>query len=69
MEDLSHMVDQGNGLIGGESMSAGNTITVRPDYTMSAPGSESVNHVDPRVKLDHPGLDIPAAHDYAKKVK
>lgn len=59
MENLSHLIDQEDGLVGGESMSASNTITIRPPYTMSAPGSESVNHVDPRVREDHPGIEMP----------
>jgi hypothetical protein len=65
MEDLSHMIDPSTGLTGGESMSAGNTMTI-PGVAMQAPGSRPVNPLPPGAEVDTPDLDI--APDRARTV-
>lgn len=62
------MLSPETGLTGGESMNAGNTTTI-PGVAMQAPGSRPVNPLPPGAEVDTPELDIPAVHDYAKKVK
>lgn len=70
MEDLTHLC---KGLTGGASMSAGNGISSNEFNTTGAPGSVSeqvvVTLATPNAVEGDSNPDLPAVHDYAKKVK
>lgn len=70
MQDLSHLTgDLGTALIGGESMSAGNTVNDPVTSVGPAPGSQPVNRPMAVDKTDAPGLEVPGVSDHSTGVK
>lgn len=72
LQDLSHLIgDQGKALIGGESMSDGNTTNYPATSIGAAPGSQPVNLPlkGPANKMDSPDLEIPAPSNHTHTVK
>ena len=70
MEDLTHMLTPGTQFNAGESMSAGNTVTLgTAEVAMAGHGTAPVN---PNPKLgsatDTPAMEIPPVSSYTKKV-
>lgn len=69
--DVSHLVgDVGAALVGGSSMSAGNTINSPNTVVGPAPGSTPVNlpASGPDYHADAPAVEIPPVENHAKKV-
>ncbi len=73
MQDLSHLCGNiGEALIGGESMSGGNTTNDPISSLPVAPGSQPVNLPlkSPASKMDAPELVVPSSEgDYSTSVK
>lgn len=72
MQDLSHLCgDTGNTLIGGESMSGGNTVNYPTTSIGAAPGSMPVNlpHKNATETLDSPDLISGPENDGIRKPK
>lgn len=72
MKDLSHMMgDIGAALIGGESMSGGNTVNDPATTVGAAPGSEPLNRPlkGPNSKADAPDLEVPSSSTKHEGVK
>jgi len=70
MQDLSHMVNPATALNAGESMSAGNTVTLgTAKVAMAAPGSQPVNaNPTQGFASDTPEMEIPPVKNYKKTV-
>lgn len=67
MEDLSHLCPVGTALIGGASMSAGNTVSTQPSVH-GAPGSVPANPMPPGAMPDNEvALDTGPQTSYTKK--
>lgn len=70
MDDLSLMINPATMFNAGESMSAGNTVTLgTAKVAMAGPGSEPVNP-NPKqgATSDTPEMEIPPVKSYVKKV-
>lgn len=70
-QDASHLAgDLGTSLVGGSSMSAGNTTSrPHPAPIAGAPGSEPVNPPSAGVVNDNPGVDVGDQTSHTHRVR
>lgn len=68
MEDLSHLCPVGEALIGGSSMSAGNTVSISPAIA-GGPGTPPANPLPPGAEPDRAvAVNVGPEISYVKKV-